>query len=335
MADQKTTLLDRRTLIASGAMLAAATLPASAAGDDKDKIVAEDHWAEYGKVKLYLYRKRIVGDGADNKPVLFLVHGSSFSGRGGFDLQVPTLPNYSFMDEFARRGFDVWTMDFQNYGKSTRNTGANSDIMNGVADLEAALPVVEKISGQKSIRIKGQSSGAIRAGVYAMRNPDKVERLILDAFTWTGEGAPEIMRRRQDVEKYKASLTRPLSRDTLRGIFSRDDPSTFEAAVPEALADYELPLGNTSPNGTYIDMAIHMPMVDPTKIVCPVMMHRAETDGNATDAELLEFFGKLPNPDKQFVKLRGIAHVAVLGKNRHRVWHAMGDFLSMPGVAGA
>ncbi len=334
MADQNNTLLDRRAIMASGALLASAALPASAADGEKGKIVAEDHWAENGPVKLYLYRKRVVGDGPDSKPVLFLVHGSSFSGRGGFDLQVPGLPNYSFMDEFARRGFDVWTMDFQNYGRSTRNTGTNSDIMNGVGDLEAALPVVEKITGQKSIRIKGQSSGAIRAGVFAMRNPDRVERLILDAFTWTGEGAPEIMRRRQDVAKYQASLTRPLTRETLRGIFSRDDPSTFEAPVPEALADYELPLGNTSPNGTYIDMAIHMPMVDPTKILCPVMMHRAATDGNATDAELLEFFGKLPNTDKQFVKLNGIAHVAVLGKNRARVWHAMASFLTLPGVVG-
>ncbi len=335
MAGTKKHHLDRRALMACGAALAAASLPAAAADEAKGKIVGEEHWAENGKAKLYLWRKRVVGDGPDNKPVLFLVHGSSFSGRGGFDLQVPGLPNYSFMDEFARRGFDVWTMDFQNYGRSTRDTGNNSDIMTGVGDMEAAFPVVEKITGQKSVRVKGQSSGAIRSGVFAMRNPDRVERLILDAFTWTGEGAPEIMRRRRDVATYQASLTRPLSRDTLRGIFSRDDPSTFEAPVPEALADYELPLGATSPNGTYIDMAIHMPMVDPTKIVCPVMIHRAETDGNATDAELLEFFGKLPNPDKTFVKLRGIAHVAVLGKNRHRVWHAMGAFLTAPGLAGA
>ena len=324
--------LDRRALLAGGA-LAATALPALAADAAPAKIVAEDHWAQNGGAKLYLYRKRVVGDGPDAKPVLFLVHGSSFSGRGGFDLQVPGHPDYSFMDEFARRGYDVWTMDFQNYGRSTRNTGNNSDVMTGVGDLEAAIPVVQQITGQKAIRMKGQSSGAIRAGVFAMRNPGAVERLILDAFTWTGEGAPEIMRRRRDVATYQASLTRPMTRETLRGIFTRDDPSTFEAAVPEALADYELPLGGTSPNGTYIDMAIHMPMVDPTKIACPVMIHRAATDGNATDAELLEFFGKLPSADKQFVKLSGIAHVAVLGKNRHRVWHAMAAFLDLPGLA--
>jgi hypothetical protein len=30
--------------------------------------------------------------------------------------------------------------------------------------------------------------------------------------------------------------------------------------------------------------------------------------------------------------MRGIAHVAVLGLNRHRVWHAMRAFLTMPGL---
>jgi pimeloyl-ACP methyl ester carboxylesterase len=335
MAEHDKPLLDRRALLAGGAALAASALPATAADGGKPIIVAEEHWAQKGAVNLYLYRKRVVGDGPDAKPVLFLVHGSTFSGRGGFDLQVPGIPNYSFMDEFARRGFDVWTMDCENYGRSTRDTGTNSDIVSGVADMEAAFPIVESVTGQKSFRVKGQSAGAIRAGVFANRHPERVERLILDAFTWTGEGAPEIMRRRRDVAQYEASPTRPLTRATLQGIFSRDDPSTFDPAVPEALADYELALGNTAPTGTYIDMAIHMPMVDPTKLLCPVMMHRAETDGNATEPELLEFFGKLPNPDKQFVKLRGIAHVAVLGKNRRRVWHVMASFLTLPGLAEA
>jgi pimeloyl-ACP methyl ester carboxylesterase len=59
------------------------------------------------------------------KPALVLVHGSSLSGRGGFDLQVRGHPDYSMMDAFARFGFDVWTMDHENYGRSSKT---NSDI---------------------------------------------------------------------------------------------------------------------------------------------------------------------------------------------------------------
>ena len=55
-------------------------------------IAAEEHWAKKGSVDLYIYRKRTIGDGNTQKPVLFLVHGSTFSSRGSFDLQVPGRP---------------------------------------------------------------------------------------------------------------------------------------------------------------------------------------------------------------------------------------------------
>jgi alpha-beta hydrolase superfamily lysophospholipase len=327
--------LPRRALLkaaaavtASAGAIALGSAPASAAGA---KIVGEDHWAQKGDVKLYMWRKQ-VDDGVKNKPVVFLAHGSSFSGRGGFDLQVPGKPDYSVMDDFAAAGFDVWTMDHENYGRSSRNTGVNSNIETGVKDLEAGFEVIQKVTGQSKIKLKGQSSGAIRAGVFTQRHPERVERLILDAFTWHGKDAPEIIRRRQQVESLKANPNRKMDLSTFMGIFTRDDPTTFEPEVPKALAAYELALGDTAPSGSYIDMAINLPMVDPAKITCPVLMTRAETDGNATDEELLEFFGKLATKDKQFIMMRGIAHVAVLGTNRHRVYHAMKEFLTMPNL---
>lgn len=327
------TPIDRRSLFAAatGGALLAASGTASAA--DAKPILAEEHWAQKGEVKLYVYRKRL-DDGVARKPVLFLVHGSSFSGRGGFDLQVPGKSDYSFMDHFARLGFDVWTMDHENYGRSSK-TGTNSDIRSGAADLAAAFPLVEQVTGTKALMVYAQSSGAIRAGVYAMQAPERFDRLVLDAFTWTGEGAPEIMRRREQAETYRSRNYRPVNRDTYTGIFSRDDPSTFEPVMAAALADYELALVDRAPSGTYLDMAVNMPMVDPTKVLCPVLMTRAATDGNATEAELLEFFGKLPNKDKQFAMMTGVAHVAVLGLNRHRIWHVMQEFFTYPAMRQA
>ena len=154
--------------------------------------------------------------------------------------------------------------------------------------------------------------------------------MVLDAFTYTGEGAPEIMKRRANIANLTASNFRPTSQASFDAIFSRDDPSTFDQAVPKALGDYELKLTNRTPNGTYVDMAIHMPMVDPKRLQCSVCMTRAEHDGNATDAELLDFFSQLPNKDKQFCEIKGVAHVAVLGINRHRIWHVMHAFFTMP-----
>lgn len=320
----------------SGIALGAGTARAATSQlADGTRIEAEERWVKKGDVKLFLYRKRQIADGPTGpKPVLFLVHGSSFSATGGYDLQVPGHANYSFMDQMASYGFDVWTMDHENYGRSDRTSGF-SDIRSGVEDLKVALPVVEQVTGQRAVKFYGQSSGALRLGVFAIEHPDRVDRILLEAFTHTGEGAPEIMRRRRDVEDYKKVSHRKTNRETFYNIFRRDDPSTFEMPMADALADYELKLGSQNPNGTYIDMAINLPLVDPTKLTCPVCIVRPEHDGNATDEELLAFFSKLPNRDRQFVMVKGVAHVAVLGINRHRIWHVAREFFSYPDLRSA
>src|SRR5262245_25109881 len=258
----------REVMGAAGAVVAAAAangLHARQASAQGNRIVAEEHWARKGSVDLYLYRKRAVGEGAAPKPVLFLVHGSTFSSRGSYDLQVPGRSNYSMMDHFAALGFDVWTMDHEGYGHSSR-TASHCGIMVGVEDLKAAMPVVESITGQKSVMMHGQSSGAIRAGAFAVAEPQRVERLVLDAFTYTGENAPEIGRRRQMADQYRANPRRPISLASIQRIFDRDRPGSAEPEVAQALAAFELKFGDTVPSGTYLDMAVNLPLVDPTKV---------------------------------------------------------------------
>jgi len=60
------------------------------------------------------------------------------------------------------------------------------------------------------------------------------------------------------------------------------------------------------------------------------MIIRAEHDGIATDADIMDFYAQLPNADKQMVKIAGLAHTALLGVNRGRFHHALHAFLSMP-----
>jgi hypothetical protein len=62
------------------------------------------------------------------------------------------------------------------------------------------------------------------------------------------------------------------------------------------------------PNGTYIDMCSKLPVVDPAKILVPTIVLRGQYDGIAGFDDLIEFFKRLPNPDKQFSVLAGISH---------------------------
>ncbi|MGE5523233.1 MAG: alpha/beta hydrolase [Rhodospirillaceae bacterium] len=289
-----------------------------------------EYYGKKGDVNLYVYRKRKEAPRAgDSRPVLFFVHGSSASGRSSFDLQVPGRTDYSLMDHFAGLGYDVWTMDHEGYGRSDR-TQSHSDISSGADDLTVAMAIVERETGQKRVRMYGGSSGALRAGLYAQRNPGRVERLMLSALVYTGAGSPTLEKRREKLAEYRANHVRKFDRPFVHSMFTRDKPGTSEMIAADALADAELALGNTIPNGTYLDMCANLPVLDPTRITCPVLVIRGEYDGIATEADLLDFFGKLPSKDKQFVFIAGLAHAATLGINRHKFWHAMQSFMSMP-----
>ena len=51
--------------------------------------------------------------------------------------------------------------------------------------------------------------------------------------------------------------------------------------------------------------------------------------------ELLRFYSALPNRDKQFVMIAGLAHAGGLGINRHRMWHVVHAFLTYPPMRSA
>lgn len=279
-------------------------------------------------VSLYVYRKR-TADAAADAPVLFLVHGSSASGRNSFDLSVPGRDDYSLMNHFAGLGYDVWTMDHEGYGRSDR-TDSHSGIASGAQDLAAAMALVERETGQRGVFMYGGSSGALRAALYAQNNPGRVRRLMVSALVYTGAGSPTLAKRREKVEEYRRNPRRKVDLDFVRSMFTRDKPGTSEMIAADALAAAELALGDTVPNGTYLDMCAHLPVLDPAQIECPVCIIRGEYDGIAAEPDLLDFFGRLPSKDKQFVFVSGLAHAATLGINRHKFWHAMESFMRMP-----
>ena len=315
--------------IASGQ---AQTTGAGAAQAGDAPVWSAEYWANKGDVKLNLWRKRVAAPKAGEQPlpIVFLVHGSSNSTRSSYDLSVPGKGEYSFMNVLARYGYDVWTMDHDGYGHSG-SSGNNSDIASGVEDLKAALPVVMQETGQTKLNMYGTSSGAIRAGAYAQAQPERVDRLILSAFTYKGTGSPEIGRRAKRVAELSASPRRKRDPAMIRSIFTRDGhASAYDPAMIEALIAMELKFGDQIPSGTYLDMAAHLPLVDPTKVRSPVLMLRGEYDGNSTNEDLLDFYRQLPNGDRQFVILPHTAHSPGYSNNRHLLWYAVRNFLAAP-----
>jgi pimeloyl-ACP methyl ester carboxylesterase len=310
----------------------ASTLPAPGANaaTGEDEIWSSEYWAKKGDIPLWMYRKRLGAPkpGEPSRPVLFFVHGSSVTSRV-FDLDVPGHGEYSVMNEFARHGFDCWTMDHENYGKSGRTSG-NSDIASGVADLKAAVEIVAKETGRQKFHFLGESSGALRAGAYAMVAPERADRLVFAAFTYKGEGSPTLTKRAEQLDYFRSHNMRKRDRDMIRSIATRDKPGTSDPAAVEVLADVELQFGDQVPTGTYLDMTANLPVVRPEKVLSPVLLVRGEHDGIATVADLEEFFNLLPNGDRQFIILPGTAHSVALATNRQLFWHVTRAFLTMP-----
>jgi alpha-beta hydrolase superfamily lysophospholipase len=291
-----------------------------------------EYWAKKGNVSLNLWRKRAAppAPGERPLPVLFLVHGSSNSSRTSFDLAVPDRGEYSLMNVFARHGFDVWTMDHDGYGRSG-SSGNNSDIASSVEDLKAAVPVLQRETGSSKFHFYGTSSGAIRAAAFAQAKPEHVDRLVLVAFTYKGTGSPTLRDRAKQVEFYRTHNRRTRDRAMIRSIFTRDDlASSYDMAVPEAMADEELKFGDQVPTGTYLDMTANLPLVDPAKVFAPVLMIRGDHDGNSSIEDLFDFYRQLPNGDRQFVILPNTAHSAGFSNNRHLLWYAVRNFLAAP-----
>jgi pimeloyl-ACP methyl ester carboxylesterase len=300
-----------------------------------------EHWtvkrAGPDSVRLFLWRKQLklpsTARATERRGTILFVHGSSVSATPVFDLQIPGRPEASTMDWFARLGYDTWCVDCEGYGRSDKTRAVNADVSCGADDLAAAS---EYIMGQNAggrLLLYGASSGALRAGLFAQRHPERVHRLALDALVWTGEGSPTLAERRKRLAEYRASNRRPIDRDFVRSIFTRDHPGTSDLTVVEAFADAVLALDSSVPTGTYVDMSANLPVIDPEKITVPTLIMRGQWDGIASFQDLANFFARLPNPDKQFVVMPGIAHTSTRSKNWALVYHLLDGYFSQPAPA--
>ena len=247
-----------------------------------------------------------------------------------FDLQVPGRPHSSAMDWFAARGFDTWCVDLEGYGRSDKHRDVNCDIANGADDLEAATDYIMKARGVRRFLVYGISSGALRAALYAQRRPERVARLALDAFVWTGEGSPTLADRRKRLAEFQAKNRRPIDRAFVRSIFNRDHPGCADEATVSAFADAVLALDDSVPTGTYVDMCAKLPVVNPEKISAPTLIMRGQFDGIAAVEDLLAFFKRLPNADKQFAVMPGISHASFQQINDLLVYQILHAFFVQP-----
>ncbi|MEI7530985.1 MAG: alpha/beta fold hydrolase [Betaproteobacteria bacterium] len=295
------------------------------------KFKGKSYWVnkpiDGGSVKLYLWRKKPT---KVTKGTILFVHGSSMAGTPTFDLFVEGRPEYSTMDYFAGLGYDTWCIDNEGYGRSDKARNINFNVKNGAEDLVAAVDAILQETGQSSIFGYGISSGSLKLAVYIQNNPGKVSRAAFDAFVWTGKGSPTLTERKKRIAQWQNSNRRPVDKAMIESVFTRDHAGTADPVVVEAFAKAVTELDDTMPTGTYLDMSMNLPLVDPLKLNLPILIMRGQYDGIAAFSDLMEFFTLLPHPDKHFSVMHGIAHASFQEKNVAIPYHILDSFMTMP-----
>ncbi len=244
--------------------------------------------------------------------IVLLTHGSSFSGQVGVDVQVPGVPpeqSFSLMDQLALRGYDVWTLAYQNYGRSDHHDcGLCVTTEAAARDIEAVAQFIRRLRNVDRLHLIAWSWGAQAGGLVAQRHPDWVNQLVLNApILDLQEGAPPSEQFRTNNE---AGLTR---------VFH---PTTQVPEVVQAFLQAALQWDLQPPNGVLVDWRTDPMKMNPSQLTMPVLVIYGADDviTPLSGPNVYPFFRDLAATNKKFVVVPNAGHSLFMEQPRER-WY--------------
>ncbi|HEX7238587.1 MAG TPA: alpha/beta fold hydrolase [Gammaproteobacteria bacterium] len=344
------------------------------AGEDSQHILTVDHYVPLrstvpsieGQTTQIYGRERVKpatiqrGAPRDDRVVLF-VHGAGTPAEVAFDVPYA---DYSWMAFLADAGFDVFSMDMTGYGRSTRPNVMN-DVCNLSAeqqtalgrtpcqakhsaqlttiasdwhDLDAVVDYVRSLRSVPRVSLVGWSLGGPRAGGYASRNPDKVEKLVLLAPAYSRDAkqdppqpspASGVAFNAQSHADFTANWDRQV------GCPNQYEPAAA-AAVWRAMLESD-PVGASwgqgvrrAPNTTV--WGFGKPAVE--RMRTPTLMVAGVHDKQVAPERVREYFADLGAENKVFVDLGCSSHNAMWEVNHLLLYRASLEWLTAGTVEG-
>src|SRR5688500_9939941 len=214
------------------------------------------------RVSLFMRERR----GAPLGPAVLLVHGRSAGAVPSFDLEYR---DYSWMTYLADAGFDVFAVDLQGYGSSSKptvmdepcNTSAENQakylIPNPLRapcppgyqhsfgsfatdwdEIDTVVDFIRSLRGHRALKVNlgGWSRGGMRVIGYAALRPDNVEKVVVLAPT----RFPPVA----SVLTYPMNMTdkRDFFSDWDKQIDSKNCPQQVDPSIRQALWDSTIAL---------------------------------------------------------------------------------------------
>jgi pimeloyl-ACP methyl ester carboxylesterase len=308
--------------------------------------VPEEHFyvtLESSGLKLFLRHQPTTQTGpASERPPVLILHGSTLPSALS---AANRIDGESWMDDLAKRGFDVWALDFLGFGGSdryremTENPTTHAPLgraREAVDQVAAAVNFILAKRHASRIEIIAHSWGTIPAGIFTARSPKIVDRLVQ-----FGPVVTRNVRRDTTIVPAWSAITpedrlaglaglvpagvgavlEPAYAATFAASYLASDPGS-STRTPHSIA---LPSG---PDADLLDMWSGVQLYDPEKIVVPVLIIRGEWDSITTDADARRLFDQLRNTVKRDVKISRATHVMQLEQPRHQLYAEVASFLT-------
>ena len=366
-----TTAVALATLSCAGLSSGASSI---ASPSDSGQLLSIDHYVRVkstapsmtGQTAQVYVRERVISRNLlrGSSGVVLFVHGAGTPAEVAFD--VPN-SDYSWMAYLAHAGFDVFSMDMEGYGRSTRPTvmndpcnlaraqqtpfvsslipapcaqsfqGPATTIASDWNDIGAVVDHIRSLRHVDKINLAGWSQGGPRAGGYTAQHPDQVQRLVLLAPAYARTGPDSAPPARPDAVVFNTQSQKEFDANWDRQVGCADqyDKSVSDAVWTEMVASD--PVGSTW--GTGVRRAPTVPSWGFNRNVVsknqtPTLMVTGAHDKQVAPERVREYYADLGAPDKVFVDLACSSHNAMWERNHLLLFQASLEWFQQGTVNG-
>ena len=346
-------------------------LSSSGSAQDGESLLSVDHYVRVKSTApgmagqtAQIYVREVVlpgtalrGRTAPGNVVLF-VHGAGTPAEVSFD--VP-FKDYSWMGYLAKAGFDVFSMDMTGYGRSTRPPAMNdpcnlskeqqarfvpqliaapcapshstaiTTMGSDWNDIGAVVDYLRGLRGVERVSLVAWSQGGPRAGGYAARYPEKVERLVVLAPAYSRTGpldAPNPLPSNNAPMNVQSHADFTANWDRQVGCPNQYEPGASASVWSEMLASD--PVGATW--GTGVRRAPQVPtwgfnQAVVSKMQTPFLMVAGVHDKQVAPERVRELFTDLASKQKVLIDLGCSSHNAMWENNHLLLFKASLEWL--------
>jgi pimeloyl-ACP methyl ester carboxylesterase len=257
------------------------------------------------------------------------------------------IEGWSWRDDLAARGFDVWALDYLGYGHSDRypqmSEPANAHSALGrirpvAAQVEAAMRFILERSSLARLSLLAHSWGTNIAAIVAIRNPTRIDKMALFGPV-THRQAPTNV-----VAAAVVPAWNTVSVGDWRQIFDADVPEKYRPHFADS--HFELwansYLTGDPESGRRMPPSVKIPwggmadvfelwnggmMYEPSELTVPTLIVRGEWDSYSTDADAYWLYSNLINaPQRRDVKIGYGSHFMFYEPSRFDLYEVVGSF---------